>query len=111
MRKAKELAFAVANSLLVKTAFHGSDPNWGRMMSALGGAGFDFNQNKIDIYIADIQIVADGAGLAEEDKAKEILMKKDVDVTIDLKEGADEFTVLTTDLSSEYIKINSEYAS
>lgn len=109
--KAKELAFTVANSLLVKTAFHGSDPNWGRMMSALGSAGFDFNQNKIDIYIDDIQIVGDGTGLAEEDKAKERLMKKDIDVTIDLKEGADEFTVLTTDLSSEYIKINSEYAS
>ncbi|MEE8422978.1 MAG: bifunctional glutamate N-acetyltransferase/amino-acid acetyltransferase ArgJ [Thermodesulfobacteriota bacterium] len=109
--KAKELAFAVANSLLVKTAFHGSDPNWGRMMSALGSAGFDFNQNKIDIYIDDIQIVGDGAGLAEEDKAKERLMKKNVDVTIDLKEGTDEFTVLTTDLSGEYVKINSEYAS
>jgi glutamate N-acetyltransferase/amino-acid N-acetyltransferase len=109
--KAKELAFTVANSLLVKTAFHGSDPNWGRMMSALGSAGFDFNQNKIDIYIDDVQIVGDGAGLAAEDKAKERLMKKGVDVTIDLKEGADEFTVLTTDLSGEYVKINSEYAS
>ena len=61
--KAKKLAFKVANSLLVKTAFHGSDPNWGRMMSALGSAGFDLNQEKIDIYIDDIQIVGNGAGL------------------------------------------------
>ena len=52
-----------------------------------------------------------GQGLSEEDKAKESLKKKEVDVTIDLKEGTDEFTVLTTDLSSEYITINSEYVT
>lgn len=109
--KAKKMAFKVANSLLVKTAFHGGDPNWGRMMSALGSAGFDLDQEKIDIYIDDIQIVGNGAGLSEEDKAKESLKKKEVDVTIDLKEGTDEFAVLTTDLSSEYITINSEYVT
>jgi glutamate N-acetyltransferase/amino-acid N-acetyltransferase len=109
--KAKELAFRVSNSLLVKTAFHGCDPNWGRMMSALGSAGFDLNQDTIDIYIEGMKIVGDGKGMDVEDRAKESLKKQEIDVTIDLKEGNDKFTVLTTDLSREYVTINSEYGS
>ncbi|MFQ5901899.1 MAG: bifunctional glutamate N-acetyltransferase/amino-acid acetyltransferase ArgJ [Thermodesulfobacteriota bacterium] len=103
--KAKRLAFRVANSLLVKTAFFGGDPNWGRIMSALGSAGVDIDES-IDIYINGLKIVENGRGTDTEDVVRQGLKNREIDITIDLKEGVDEARVLTTDLSSNYVKIN-----
>jgi glutamate N-acetyltransferase/amino-acid N-acetyltransferase len=111
VREAECVAFRVAHSPLVKTAFFGQDPNWGRIMAAVGDAGVAFDPGKVAIYFDDILVVA-GGGQAEgtdEKKVREVLTKEEFMVIIDLQQGTAQTAVLTTDLSSEYVRINAAY--
>lgn len=107
---AKKLAMGIANSNLFKAAMFGEDLNWGRINAALGSVDCDFDPEKVDIYIGDILIVKDGMGIEFDRIYTEKLMKeKEIKFTVDLSYGKKEFSVLTTDLSFDYIKINALY--
>ncbi len=109
--EAEILAKTVANSLLVKTAIFGEDPNWGRILAAMGRCGVFFNPYRVNIFIGPIQIVKDGLGLGtkEEQKAHEIMTKDEFDILIDLQMGHAQAEIITCDLSYDYVKINAEY--
>lgn len=102
-------ARAVANDNLCKTAFFGSDPNWGRIAMAVGNAPVDFDQADLDITLNGVPVCR--AGSAGEDRAKADLSGRDVTVEIDLHAGDGEGTVLTTDLSHGYVEENSAYST
>ena len=106
---AKKIAYKVANSVLVKTAFFGEDPNWGRIMSAVGQAGVTINPGKIAIWFNDLMVVKDSASAGNVEGAQEVLKLPEFTVTIDLQSGAACADIATTDLSVEYVKINSDY--
>ncbi len=108
---AKRLAYAVARSLLVKTAFFGQDPNWGRIMSALGQCDATVVPHKIDIYFNDLKVVGKGCAVKQdiEEQAHNIMKNKDYSVIVDLHMGSKEAYVLTSDLTYDYVKLNSEY--
>lgn len=101
----------VANSSLVKTALYGQDPNWGRIMAALGRAEVEMREDRVDIWIDDVQIVAGGLGRgAEAEKlAAEIMTQNEFSLTVDLDEGAYHDRMLTCDLTHEYVTINADY--
>lgn len=108
---AEAAAKAVANSPLVKTAIFGQDPNWGRIMAALGRSGIDFVPDGVDIYIGKMKVVRKGCGkgAAEERKAAKIMRAREVIITVDLGQGPAGVEVLTCDLSPEYVAINADY--
>ena len=108
-KDAERAAFAVANSNLVKTAIYGNDPNWGRIMAALGYSGIAIKEEKIDIYFGKIKIVHKGTGTGKDDKAAEILKGKELKIIINLNLGRYVAKVLTCDLTEEYIKENKAY--
>ncbi len=111
-RDARVMARSILNSPLVKTAFFGEDANWGRIICALGYAGVEFDPARVDIFIGPYQVAADGGAVPfSEDDMKKILQKKDVQVIVDLKSGPAEVTAWGTDMSHEYISINSSYRS
>ncbi|MEK6691965.1 MAG: bifunctional ornithine acetyltransferase/N-acetylglutamate synthase, partial [Nitrospirota bacterium] len=107
--KAKKVAFRIANSNLVKTAFYGGDPNWGRIMAAIGSSGVGVNPERINISFNNLRVVEKGLGLGRDKEAKRILKKREIKVTIQLGKGKGEARVLTTDLSTEYVRINATY--
>ncbi len=108
--EAKKAAYSIANSTLVKTALFGEDANWGRIMAALGQAGIKLKEERIDIRLGRKTIVKDGrAAKFDRDKIKKIMSGENISITIDLKSGKEEATVWTTDLSEDYVKINSHY--
>lgn len=111
--EAKRAAYAIAHSPLVKTAFFGEDANWGRILCALGHCGVRINPNRIDVFFDKAPIVKNGMGKGSplEEKASQILKKKAFKVTVDLYQGKSQFSVLTTDLSLDYVKINASYRS
>lgn len=101
----------ICNSMLVKTAIFGEDPNWGRIMAALGRSGCMFEPGKVDIFIGGIKVVENGLGLGykAEESAKERMRAKEFEVLVDLKMGKGECEIITCDLSFDYVKINAEY--
>ena len=104
-------ARTVANSSLVKTAFYGQDANWGRVMAALGRAGIVMAEEKVDIWIDDVQIVGGGLGkgIEAEKKAAEIMGFRECTLTIDLHQGAYQDHMATCELTHEYVTINADY--
>ncbi len=107
---AKMLAFKVANSNLFKAAMFGQDLNWGRINSSLGSTECDFDPDKVSIYVEDILVVKNGMGVDFDRKHIDKTMKeKEIKFTVDLNSGKQEFNVLTTDLSIDYVKINALY--
>ncbi|MBI3091276.1 MAG: bifunctional glutamate N-acetyltransferase/amino-acid acetyltransferase ArgJ [Candidatus Tectomicrobia bacterium] len=104
---------AVACSTLVKTALFGGDPNWGRIIAALGVAPIQFEPQRVSIYLGDHCIAANGCALESdwEPPAAALLKKRDVHLRIDLGLGRGEATVWTSDLSEEYVRINAAYRS
>jgi glutamate N-acetyltransferase/amino-acid N-acetyltransferase len=110
--EARELAYAVANSNLVKTAFFGEDPNWGRIMSAIGSRGIPFSTDAVKLYIGDVLLFANGAGIREVTDQLSTIMKNDtIKVVVKIGMGESSFTLYTSDLSYEYVKINALYHS
>ena len=108
---AKRAARAVANSLLVKTALHGGDPNWGRFVAVAGRAGVSFTLAKARVRIGPAVLFADDTVFADrEPSAADYLRGKEVEVEVDLGTGgSDEATVWTCDLSAQYVRINADY--
>ena len=104
-------ARTVANSALVKTAFYGSDPNWGRIMAALGRAGIRMREEGVTIWVDDVKIVEKGMGRGAEPEARaaEKMKGKEFSVTVDLHEGEFEDHITTCDLTHEYVTINADY--
>ena len=104
-------ARTIANSTLVKTAFYGQDPNWGRIMAALGRSGILMREEDVNIWIGDIKIVEGGLGrgIDTELKAAEIMKQKEFNLTIDLRQGSYEDRMTTCDLTHDYITINADY--
>jgi glutamate N-acetyltransferase/amino-acid N-acetyltransferase len=111
IKDAERIAFRIAHSPLVKSAFFGQDPNWGRIMAAMGDAGVPFDPQKVDIYFDDILIVEAGvqAKGTSENKVREVLKREEFKVVIELHRGTAQTSVLTTDLSYDYVKINASY--
>lgn len=108
-REAKKAAYSVANSLLVKTALYGNDANWGRIMASLGYSGITLREEDIDIYINGKKIVSNGLGTGMDKDPERIFKDKEVKILINLRIGKGSATVLTCDLSEDYVKINAEY--
>jgi glutamate N-acetyltransferase/amino-acid N-acetyltransferase len=107
---AQKIAKTIANSLLVKTAIFGSDANWGRIMAAAGRAGVQVEPEQMEIRLGDLLMLKDGAPLPfDESNAKRILSEKEIRITVHLHAGVESATVLTCDLSYDYVKINASY--
>ncbi len=106
---AGKAAFAVENSNLVKTAIYGNDANWGRIMCALGYSGIPFREDKADIFFNGTQVVRGGVSNNKDIEAGEVLKSKEIKITIDLHSGKSSASVLTCDLTEDYIRINAEY--
>lgn len=107
---AKLCAEAVANSLLCKTAWFGGDPNWGRVVAALGYSGAVFDPDKTDIYYDGMPVVRQGGDAGTPESALcGIVKQREFTVLVDQNEGDAEYWVWTSDISYEYVKINADY--
>ena len=110
---AKKIAFAVANSNLVKTAIAGEDPNWGRVVMAIGKSGVDIELKKLAIKFGEIKIIEKGQ-LAKNYKEMDVanyMRNKSINISINLNMGLKNFTAYTMDLTKKYIEINADYRS
>ncbi len=107
---AKTIGMSVAKSPLVKTAFFGEDPNWGRVICAVGYAGIPMVPEKTVVKFGGIPVYANGVGAEYDDEAlKKVMSEHDIVIDIDMGDGSAEATVWTCDFSYEYVKINGEY--
>jgi glutamate N-acetyltransferase / amino-acid N-acetyltransferase len=106
-RDARRAAEAVANSTLVKCAWAGGDPNWGRIMDALGYSGAKLQEDRVQISYENLPLVQDGlAAITPWKKLKSIAARKEFTITIDLALGSGTHTVWTTDLTQEFVRLN-----
>jgi glutamate N-acetyltransferase/amino-acid N-acetyltransferase len=113
---AKRAAKAIAGSNLVKTAMFGQDPNWGRIIAALGYSRAEFNSDKMSLYLNEVCLVDNGKILAYEgskvlEEARESLKGNEVKIAVDLAMGTSKATAYGCDLTPEYVKINAEYTT
>ena len=109
-----DVAYTVAHSPLVKTAFFASDPNWGRILAAVGRADIEtLDINTVSMYLDDVCIVRNGQVAADYQEAsgQAVMDKTEITIGIDLCAGSEKATVWTSDLSHEYVRINAEYRS
>jgi glutamate N-acetyltransferase/amino-acid N-acetyltransferase len=112
--EAKKIAFSIANSSLVKTAIAGNDPNWGRIVMAIGKTDVDIRKNKLSIKLGDLKIIEKGElskTYIEDDASVYMRESKKIDITIELGLGKKNFTAYTMDLTKRYIEINADYRS
>ena len=109
-----QVAYAIAHSPLVKTAFFASDPNLGRILAAVGYAGIaDLDQTTIDLFLDDVNVALNGGrnpAYREED-GQRVMKQSEITVRVDLHRGPAQATVWTCDLSYDYVKINADYRS
>ena len=110
-KDAKKISFSIANSSLVKTAIAGEDPNWGRIIMAIGKANVNFNPNKISINFGKLKIVEKGqlSNSYKEKDAAEYMKGEKLDISVNLNIGKMNFTAYTMDLTKKYIEINADY--
>ena len=110
---AKKIAFSIANSPLVKTAISGEDPNWGRIIMALGKAGIQMDLEKLSIKFGDLFIIQGGklSPNYTEDKALDYMKSDTIEISIEIGNGSKNFTAYTMDLTKKYIEINTDYRS
>ena len=109
-----DIAYSIAHSPLVKTAFFASDPNWGRILAAIGYAGVkDLDVEKIQVWLDDVQICKDGGAAADytEEAGAKVMAQTEITIRVDLGRGQAKDTVYTCDLSYDYVKINADYRS
>ena len=111
--EAKKVAFSIANSPLVKTAIAGEDPNWGRIIMAIGKANTNINLNKLEIKFGEIKIIEKGQLSINynEIEVAEYMKNEKIDLFIDIQTGKKNFSAYTMDLTTKYIEINSDYRS
>ena len=110
---AKKIAFSIANSPLVKTAISGEDPNWGRIIMAIGKSGVQMKIDKLLIKFGDLIIIQGGKLNANytEEKASDYMKSDNIEINIEIGNGSKNFTAYTMDFTEKYIKINSDYRS
>ena len=109
---AKQVGMSVAKSPLVKTAFFGEDPNWGRVICAVGYSGVKISPEKTVIKFGDVPVYAHSVGAKFDNAAlRKVMAEHDILIDIDLGEGEAEATVFSCDLSYGYVKINGEYTT
>ncbi len=110
---AKKIAFSIANSPLVKTAFAGEDPNWGRIIMAIGKSNVSINLKKLSIRFGKIKIIEKGqlSNSYNENETAEYMKNKEIDLSVDISTGTKNFTAYTMDLTKKYVEINSDYRS
>jgi len=111
-REARLAAHAVATSPLVKTALFGGDPNWGRILAAVGRSGARFSIKRVSLSAGPITLVKDGdpAEYREKDAAK-VFARERVPLTLDLGSGSAHTVILASDLSHDYVSLNADYRS
>jgi glutamate N-acetyltransferase/amino-acid N-acetyltransferase len=112
-KDAKKIAFSVANSKLVKTAIAGEDPNWGRVIMAIGKSNVDIDLKKLSIQFGKIKIIEKGQLVKnyKEDEVANYMKNQSIDILINLNMGLKNFTAYTMDLTKKYIEINADYRS
>jgi glutamate N-acetyltransferase/amino-acid N-acetyltransferase len=112
-KDAKKIAFSIANSNLVKTAIAGEDPNWGRIIMAIGKSGVDIDLKKLLIRFGKIKIIEKGKLVKnyKESDVANYMKNKSIDISVDLNIGLKKFTAYTMDLTKKYIEINADYRS
>ncbi|MEM1155545.1 MAG: bifunctional glutamate N-acetyltransferase/amino-acid acetyltransferase ArgJ [Pseudomonadota bacterium] len=111
-RECLDVAYTIAHSPLVKTALFASDPNWGRLLAAIGRSGLDdLDVDLVDLYLNDVLIAAKGARAQHysEEQGVAAMAPEDITIRIELNRGDHTASVWTTDLSYDYVKINAEY--
>jgi len=110
---AKKIAFSIANSNLVKTAIAGEDPNWGRIIMAIGKSGININLDKLSINFSNIKIIEKGKIFKnyKESEVANYMKGSAIDISINLNLGTKNFTAYTMDLTKKYIEINADYRS
>jgi len=110
--EARQVGLSVANSNLVKTAVFGRDPNWGRILCAMGYAGVPMDPQNVAVYLCDTQIYGSGSGLPFDHKALvEAMSAVEIPIVIDLASGTARAEIFTCDLSYDYVRINAEYTT
>ena len=110
---ARKIAYAIAHSPLVKTAFFASDPNLGRLLAAIGYSGVDVNTDTLRMWLGDVLVEEEGGRAASdtEEAGQRVMNEAEITVRIDLRSGRESATVYTCDLSKEYVAINADYRS
>ena len=110
---AKKISFSIANSPLFKTAIAGEDPNWGRIVMAIGKANVNLNLNKLSIRFDDFKIIEKGQLISsyDEKELSEYMKSNNIDLYVDVGTGTKNFTAYTMDLTKKYIEINTDYRS
>ncbi|MEN6373659.1 MAG: bifunctional glutamate N-acetyltransferase/amino-acid acetyltransferase ArgJ [Smithella sp.] len=109
---ARKAAYSIANSNLVKTAFFGEDPNWGRIIAALGSSGIPLEKEKVSLSVGGLQVFSqDTPANISLNKLKGIFQKDRIDVHVQLGGGDKSYCVYTSDLSYDYVKINADYTT
>jgi glutamate N-acetyltransferase/amino-acid N-acetyltransferase len=110
----RQVAYAIAHSPLVKTAFFASDPNLGRILAAVGYAGIaDLDQTKIDLYLDEVHVAVQGGRNPQyrEEDGQRVMQQSEITVRVCLGRGTASDTVWTCDLSHDYVTINADYRS
>ena len=112
-KDAKKIAFSIANSTLVKTAISGEDPNWGRVVMAIGKSGVNINLKKLSINFGNIKVIDKGqiAANYKEIEVATYMKAEVIDISVSLNTGSSNFTAYTMDLTKKYIDINADYRS
>jgi len=109
---ARRAARTITTSNLVKTAIHGADPNWGRILAAAGRSGAKVDQTKASVHIADVAVFAQGSPRAfDSDAVRRVFEQRDITIGVDLGVGSESAHAWGTDLSAEYVRINAEYTT
>ncbi|MFK8067122.1 MAG: bifunctional glutamate N-acetyltransferase/amino-acid acetyltransferase ArgJ [Gammaproteobacteria bacterium] len=111
-KECREIGYCIAHSPLVKTAFFASDPNWGRLLAAIGRADVEqLDVSKISIMLGDVHLIENGepAETYTEEQGASVMKKDEIAIKVDLGRGAAVDTVWTCDLSYDYVRINAEY--
>ena len=110
LRDAQRVAYAVANSNLVKTAFFGEDPNWGRIISAAGSVGIDLPVDQVCLFLEDLPLFTEGRGIGGRERKLAAIMKQpEIRVRLELGMGCRALTVCSSDLTFDYVRINAHY--
>jgi glutamate N-acetyltransferase/amino-acid N-acetyltransferase len=110
---ALKIAKAIAHSPLVKTAWAGSDPNWGRLLASIGYSGAQIDPERVDIRFGELAICSNGGRAPEFDEAAAhaYIAQREFSISIQLHQGAGSCIFWTTDLTHEYVSINADYST
>jgi len=112
-KAADAVARRIAQSPLCKAAFFGADPNWGRILAAVGNSGVDIDPRKVDIAIGEAEICRGGAGTGSEPErqAHEVMRRGEYTIRVHLNRGRAQGRHVTCDLTTDYVKLNADYRS